>query len=135
MPPCRFAGSLRSDNSDGSLRENPVSGAIDHLQCRIMSTASAVQTPVRLFPYERWGSPLPELARQYRENHPCPHILLKDFLDAEVARDMAAQFPQAASDAWTQYKHANENKLCMPNRELLPATTGARTSELNSPEF
>ncbi|MFZ0997378.1 MAG: 2OG-Fe(II) oxygenase [Candidatus Sulfotelmatobacter sp.] len=101
----------------------------------MMSTASAVQTPVRLFPYERWGSPLPELARQYRENHPCPHLLLKDFLDPEVAREMAAQFPQAASDAWTQYKHANENKLGMPKRELFPATIGAVTDELNSPEF
>ena len=58
-----------------------------------MSTAPAVQAPVRLFPYEKWGSPLPALARQYRENQPCPHILLKDFLDPEVALEMAKQFP------------------------------------------
>ena len=36
----------------------------------------------------------------------------------EVARDMAKQFPQAASEAWTQYKHANENKLGMAKREF-----------------
>jgi hypothetical protein len=75
------------------------------------------------------------LAKRYQENHPCPHILLKDFLDPEIARKMAAEFPQATSDAWTQYKHANENKLGMPKREMFPAAIRAVTDELNSPEF
>lgn len=100
-----------------------------------MSTAPAVPASVRLFPYEKWGSVLPSLARQYRENHPCPHILLKDFLEPEIAQDMAKQFPQATSEAWTQYKHANENKLGMPKREMFPAAIGAVTDELNSSEF
>jgi hypothetical protein len=100
-----------------------------------MATATAVETSVRLFPYEKWKSSLPALVRQYRENNPCPHVLLKGFLDPEIALDMAAEFPQAASDAWTQYKHANENKLGMPKREMFPATIGAVTDELNSPEF
>jgi hypothetical protein len=100
-----------------------------------MSTARAVQGPVRLFPYERWELPLPALAKQYRENKPCPHILLEDFLDHDVAADMEAQFPQPTSDAWTQYKHANENKLGMPKREMFPETIRAVTDELNSPEF
>jgi len=100
-----------------------------------MSTARAVQRPVRLFPYEKWEAPLPTLARQYRENKPCPHILLEDFLDPHVAAEMAAQFPQPTSDAWTQYKHANENKLGMPKREMFPATIRAVTDELNSSEF
>src|ERR1700722_6378124 len=100
-----------------------------------MSTAPAVQAADRLFPYERWGPPLTSLARQYRENPPCPHILLKDFLDPDVALDMAKQFPQATSEAWTQYKHANENKLGMPKREFLPPTIGSVVDELNSPQF
>src|SRR5580658_10441519 len=100
-----------------------------------MSTVSAVRAPAKLFPYQRWESPLAALARQYRGNDPCPHILLKNFLDPEVALEMATEFPQAKSDAWTQYKHANENKLGMPKRELFPATIGAVTDELNSPEF
>jgi Rps23 Pro-64 3,4-dihydroxylase Tpa1-like proline 4-hydroxylase len=100
-----------------------------------MSIATAVRAPARLFPYQRWGSRLSALAKQYQENRPCPHILLKDFLDFEVAQDMATQFPQATSDAWTQYKHANENKLGMPKREMFPAPIRAVTDELNSPEF
>ncbi|MFZ0761720.1 MAG: 2OG-Fe(II) oxygenase [Candidatus Sulfotelmatobacter sp.] len=100
-----------------------------------MSTAPAVQAPAPLFPYERWGSRLPALARQYRENHPCPHILLKDFLARETALAMSKEFPTPTSDAWTQYKHANENKLGMAKRELFPAIIKAVTDELNTPEF
>jgi 2-oxoglutarate-Fe(II)-dependent oxygenase superfamily protein len=100
-----------------------------------MPSAQAVQAPARLFSYERWGSVLPALASQYRDNQPCPHILLKDFLEPETALAMAAEFPRPTSDAWTQYKHANENKLGMPKREFFPPTVGAVTDELNSPEF
>jgi 2OG-Fe(II) oxygenase superfamily len=101
----------------------------------LMPSALAVQAPARLFPYERWGSVLPSLARQYRDNKPCPHILLKDFLMPETALAMAMEFPRPTSEAWTQYKHANENKLGMPKREFFPQTLGAVTDELNSPEF
>jgi 2-oxoglutarate-Fe(II)-dependent oxygenase superfamily protein len=104
-----------------------------------MSTARAMQELVqagpRLFPYDKWEAGLPLLAGRYRENNPCPHILLKDFLDSGTALAMAQQFPQPTSDAWTQYKHANENKLGMPKRELFPAAIRAVTDELNSPEF
>ena len=50
-----------------------------------MSAAPAVQGHIRLFRLKRWRSALPALARQYRENQPCPHILLEDFLDPEIA--------------------------------------------------
>ena len=104
-----------------------------------MSTAQAVQDRVhdtdRLFPYEKWGARLPALAGQYRENKPCPHILLEDFLESETALAMAEEFPDPTSDAWTQYKHANENKLGLAKREFYPVTIGAVADELNSPEF
>jgi hypothetical protein len=89
----------------------------------------------RLFPYHKWEPELPALAKQYRESKPCPHVLLKDFLAPEVALQMAAQFPQPASDAWTQYKHANEKKLGMARRQLFPPVIAAVTDELNSPDF
>ena len=48
---------------------------------------------------------------------------------------MVEQFPQAGSDAWTRYKHANENKLGMAKRQLFPSAIAAVTDELNSPDF
>jgi len=100
-----------------------------------MSSAPAVEAAPRLFPYEKWEHSLPALAQQYRENSPCPHVFLQNFVDARVASNAAQEFPRASSEAWTQYKHANENKLGMPKRELFPPTLGAITDELNSPQF
>jgi hypothetical protein len=48
---------------------------------------------------------------------------------------LAQAFPRAASEAWTQYKHANENKAGMAKRQLFPPALGAITDEFNSPEF
>jgi len=100
-----------------------------------MSTAPAVETAPRLFPFEKFGPQTSSLARKYRENKPCPHILIEGFIAPATALAAAREFPAANSDAWTQYKHTNENKLGMPKRELFPPTLGAITDELNSPEF
>lgn len=100
-----------------------------------MATAHVLQDTGRPFAYEKWEQLLPTLGARYRENRPCPHILLEDFIDPAAALTMAQEFPQPGSDAWTQYKHANENKLGMPKRELFPPTIGAVVDELNSPEF
>lgn len=100
-----------------------------------MLPARLAQDVAGLFPYERRQWALGGLAEQYSRNEPYPHILLADFLDPEIALEMAREFPQPVTGAWTQYKHANENKLGMPRRELFPALLGAVTDELNSPEF
>jgi len=100
-----------------------------------MSTARALQVCTTLFPFERWSPQLSSLARRYRENQPCPHILLKEFLDPDLARSLAREFPSPGGSLWTQYKHVNENKLGLPKRDLFPPMLGALTDELNSPEF
>jgi Rps23 Pro-64 3,4-dihydroxylase Tpa1-like proline 4-hydroxylase len=89
----------------------------------------------RLFPYEKWSAELPSRARQYRDNSPCPHIHLTDFLKPSVARKMAGEFPALNTEAWTHYKHHNENKLGLSKREMFPPTLGEAVDELNSPEF
>lgn len=101
----------------------------------MMSSARALPMPARLFSFERWSPHLAALARRYRENQPCPHILLENFLNAEVALAIANQFPPSGGDIWTHYKHVNENKLGMPKRGLFPPLLGAVTDELNSLEF
>jgi len=88
-----------------------------------------------LFPYEKWGPLASSLAKEYKNNQPFPHIRLKEFLRPEVADSIAKEFPATGTDAWTQYKHHNENKLGMAKRELFPPRLGAAADELNSPEF
>ena len=100
-----------------------------------MSCLPALARPTPVFPYSRWGSQLPVLAKRYRENHPVPHIFLTDCLEEDVARAVAGEFPDPATDAWIHYEHQNENKLGMTKRELFPPYVRAVTDELNSPEF
>ncbi len=88
-----------------------------------------------LFPYEKWSRRLPDLASQYRENRPFPHIELADFLDETVARLAAEEFPAPDSESWIQYKHFNENKMGKSRREEFPPLIGRLVDELNSTEF
>ena len=100
-----------------------------------MATVQAVVKSIALFPYSRWTETLPALSRRYRENQPVPHIFLPDFLEPEVGRAIAEEFPGPQSEAWTHYQHQNENKLGLAKRECFPPELGAVADELNSPQF
>jgi 2-oxoglutarate-Fe(II)-dependent oxygenase superfamily protein len=99
--------------------------------------AAPIVTPITrlLFPYEKWSTQLPSLRRQFRESHPYPHVHLKEFLDPDVAGEMADEFPGMATDAWTRYKHPNENKVGLAKRSLFPPLLGEVVDELNSEAF
>src|SRR5277367_5313825 len=100
-----------------------------------MALAATVQYENSVFPYAKWSVRLPALARQYRENNPCPHLLLKDFVDPATALACAEEFPGPTTQAWIHYKHQNENKLGLAKRDMFPQHLGRLTDELNSPEF
>jgi hypothetical protein len=71
-----------------------------------MAQAQWIAGPMaRLFPYEKWTPALSSLARQYRENPPCPHIHLADFLEPGLARG-GGRFC-AQHGRMTHYKHHN----------------------------
>jgi Rps23 Pro-64 3,4-dihydroxylase Tpa1-like proline 4-hydroxylase len=99
--------------------------------------ADPIVTPITrlLFPYAKWSAQLPSLRRQFREAQPYPHVHLKQFLDPDVAGEMASEFPDMATDAWTRYKHQNENKLGLAKRSLFPPMLGEVVDELNSEAF
>jgi 2-oxoglutarate-Fe(II)-dependent oxygenase superfamily protein len=88
-----------------------------------------------LFPYWKWSVQLPRLNQDFQQNQPYPHVHLKEFLDPEVAVEMATEFPGLATDAWTRYKHPNENKVGLAKRSLFPERLGEVVDELNSPAF
>jgi Rps23 Pro-64 3,4-dihydroxylase Tpa1-like proline 4-hydroxylase len=99
--------------------------------------ANPILTPAirSLFPYEKWSSQVTSLRQHFRDNQPYPHIHLKNFLDTDVAAEMAAEFPDMATDAWTRYKHQNENKLGLAKRSMFSHLLGAVVDELNSEGF
>jgi Rps23 Pro-64 3,4-dihydroxylase Tpa1-like proline 4-hydroxylase len=100
-----------------------------------MALAATVASQNLLFPYDKWTAQLPSLSLRYRNNQPCPHILLEDFVNPNVAIECADEFPGPATQAWTHYKHQNENKLGFAKRDAFPRALGRLTDELNSPEF
>lgn len=88
-----------------------------------------------LFPSERWRAKLADLAKQYQNNQPVPHIYLTDFLVSQGAAELEEEFPRPNSDQWTHYQHQNENKHGMTKRELFPPKLGRAIDELNSAAF
>ena len=88
-----------------------------------------------LFPYEKWGPQLPRLSREFRQNEPFPHLHFRQFLEPPTALSMAEEFPGLETDAWTRYKHHNENKVGLAKRSLFPRMLGEVVDELNSPDF
>jgi hypothetical protein len=108
---------------------------IQNLEVQNEVQKNEFQDAVRLFAYEKWEPRLNRLISDYAGNHPCPHIFLKEFLDPDTALAMAKEFPAPTSDTWTQYKHANENKMGLAKRQLFPPALAAVTDELNSPGF
>jgi 2OG-Fe(II) oxygenase superfamily len=100
-----------------------------------MAISPAVAESLEPFPYSRWDAELSLLSREYKKNAPIPHIFLSDLLESRVAREIADEFPNPNSAAWTQYLHHNENKFGLAKRECFPRQIGAVVDELNSPEF
>jgi len=88
-----------------------------------------------IFSYAKWSPQTSVLSRQFRDNKPYPHVQLRGFLDPDIAAEMSHEFPGLETDAWTRYKHQNENKLGLTKRELFPALIAEVVDELNSPEF
>jgi 2OG-Fe(II) oxygenase superfamily len=100
-----------------------------------MPYSQTVPVADKLFPYNKWSARVEVLARVYRENDPFPHIHLANFLEPETALAIAEEFPASDTEAWTQYKHHNENKSGLAKRELFPSRLRAVADELNSPDF
>ncbi len=95
-----------------------------------------MKTQTQIFDYSAWNSKLPGLSRQYQSASPYPHIVLENFLDAEMLDECIAEFNKLnETDGWINYKHYNEKKRGLNKLDLLPEAIKATINELNSPEF
>ncbi len=87
------------------------------------------------FPYGRWEPLVDGLRDGYRSAEPYPHVVLEGFLDDEVARAAADEFPRPDATEWIQYVHVNERKLGKSDRSGIPPALGRLIDELSSPPF
>jgi 2OG-Fe(II) oxygenase superfamily len=100
-----------------------------------MSCLQTLDNAAPVFDYPAWASRLSDLAKAYAGNRPVPHLLLREFLPAEIAARAEQDFPLPDTESWTQYKHHNENKLGMAKLERFPPALRMVADELNSPRF
>jgi hypothetical protein len=96
------------------------------------TTTASSETGFRL---QHWNARLPELAAAYRSGEPFPHIHLTDLVSHDRALALAAEVPPPSDDAWSRYRHVNEDKLGLNKSERFPPTIREAIDELNSPRF
>ena len=80
-------------------------------------------------------APASALASEYATQHPFPHVVLPNFLQAGVAEQLSAEFALAESGPWTHWAHYNENKSGLTERSAFPPLMGRVVDELNSDAF
>ncbi len=85
--------------------------------------------------YKSWTEKLPELSVKYQNAHPFPHIVLDNFLNLKLAKQLEDNFPSPKGSQWNQYKHVNEQKLGQNKRSKIPELYNKVIDELNSPKF
>jgi hypothetical protein len=98
-----------------------------------VSTSLAMS--LQVFDYEQWTLRLPMLKAQYASASPFPHIVLDNFINADLAKEACQTFPKPDSGEWIQYKHVNEKKLGRHDRTAIPDVHLAIIDELNSRRF
>lgn len=87
------------------------------------------------FNYEKWNGQVAELARQYQNAAPFPHIHLKEFFRPAAAKSILEGFPSPNDLAWTQYRHLNSKKLGHSNLDQFSPALRAAVNECLEPRF
>ena len=95
----------------------------------------AVTQPEPIVPYERLYRRIAGLREEYAHGDPYPHIVMDDFLGADVVERMLDEFPKVGSGQWIHYVHFNERKFGQTKRKHFGPTIGEVVDELNSPRF
>ena len=95
----------------------------------------ALTSSAEVIHYEKWEKALEQLRPQYRNAEPFPSIVIDDFLNPDVAREVMEGFPSPTSDHWMHYTHVNERKLAQTKREFIHPAALRVIDELNSPRF
>jgi hypothetical protein len=101
----------------------------------LMPCSQTAENIAPFFDYFRWNADLPDFSKQYAANQPLPHVLVRDFIDSDLAAAAAKEFPHAGSQEWIQYKHVNEKKLGLTRRDIFPKVLREIVDELNSSQF
>ena len=71
---------------------------------------------------------------QFRAAEPFPHVIVDDFVDAELLAAVDREIDQV-SEGWTHYHHVNEKKRGLSDRSRMGRATRTLIDELSTPEL
>ena len=91
--------------------------------------------PTPAIDYASLEARVDELSVRFRHARPYPHLVFDHLLNPAVARALEAEFPAAADDEWTHYRHYNNNTLGLTDVGLFPPLTRQVVAELNTARF
>jgi Rps23 Pro-64 3,4-dihydroxylase Tpa1-like proline 4-hydroxylase len=84
---------------------------------------------------ERLTSLAEKLARAYASAEPFPHVVIDDFLPADVLRRVADNFPKAGDIDWYRFADARSKKLAFEDETLIEDNARWLLYQLNSATF
>ena len=87
-----------------------------------------------VFPYQKVERALQQQSLAYQSADPFPHIVLNDFLEPEILRDIAREFEDTGKD-WIPYVHLNERKMGRSEYAGFGPAMQAVVDDLGSPRF
>src|SRR3954469_20409364 len=81
---------------------------------------------------DRWMAVASSHAAGYASAHPFPHVVIDDFLPAELAETLLAEFPAPDGAEWIRFDSNRERKLASIDARFMGPTTRRVLAELNS---
>jgi hypothetical protein len=100
-----------------------------------MSTEPSRGTQLPQLDFDWMERDIERLAHEYRGASPYPHIVLDDFLEGDMAKKAAGEFPPLDPGTWNNYLHVNERKFSNIDPATWGPTLQAIMEQLNSPRF
>lgn len=76
-----------------------------------------------------------EQRSQYSTAEPFPHLVMDNFLDESMARNLYEEVPSVDSNVWFQYNNQIENKYLCNHWDRFPKNTYKFFAEVTSPAF
>lgn len=87
------------------------------------------------FDADRLSEQADKLGDAFQSATPFPHMMIDDFLPADVLEPVLAEFPEADDDTWERFAKATEVKLALADVTKMGPVTRHLLAEFNGPVF
>ena len=94
-----------------------------------------VVSPLGVFDAPAYAQLALDNAARYQSAEPFPHIVLDDFVPAELARSLSAAFPGPDEIAWVERDNENNRRRYQHDETKVPTLLREMLREMNSRQF